>query len=424
MTNTYLPHVGGVASSVDRFTQAFRARGHRVMVIAPSYENQPSAETDVLRVPALQHFSTADFSVALSIPAELNDRLDRFAPEIVHSHHPFLLGDTALRIAAARNIPVLFTHHTLYEHYTHYVSADSEALKRFAMALATGYANLCDQVIAPSASIRDLLRGRGVRKPVTVIPSGVEVEQFRLGDGAEFRRQRGIAPEAFVIGYSGRLAPEKNLEALADGALKVLQDRRDAHLLMVGSGPCGEHMQQMFRRAGLNARLHLPGVLRGRELVNAYHAMDVFTFASRTETQGLVLAEAMAAGLPVVALDASGTRDILIDGSNGRLLPDTPDAGFAAALLWLMDLPASERERLRLNARQTAQGFAVAACGDRALALYETAIRVHRSHDEGNEDHEPSILRSLQEGWKVWGNRLSAVADAAHYGSYGAEDAP
>jgi 1,2-diacylglycerol 3-alpha-glucosyltransferase len=121
LTNTFLPQVGGVARSVQRFTDEFRRRGHRVLVVAPVYERSKAPETDVVRVPAVQNFNGSDFSVPVPITRRVAKALKTFSPEIAHSHHPFLLGDTALLVAASRGIPAVFTHHTLYEEYTHYV---------------------------------------------------------------------------------------------------------------------------------------------------------------------------------------------------------------------------------------------------------------------------------------------------------------
>jgi len=141
VTNTFTPHVGGVARSVQSYCDAFRQLGHKVLVIAPHFEGAPEHEPDVLRFPAIEHFHGSDFSVPLPAPVGLQSRLDDFAPDIVHSHHPFLLGDTALRAAAKRQLPMVFTHHTMYERYTHYLPIDSERVRRFAIELAVGYCN-------------------------------------------------------------------------------------------------------------------------------------------------------------------------------------------------------------------------------------------------------------------------------------------
>ena len=154
MTNTYLPHVGGVARSVSTFAEEYRKLKHKVLVVAPEFAGKPlskRAAAIVERVPAFQKFNGSDFSVKLPVVA--TPKLDAFPADIIHAHHPFLLGDTAVRTAAAKNVPVIFTHHTRYEDYTHYVPFDSPTLKDVAINLSTHFANLCDGVIAPSESL-------------------------------------------------------------------------------------------------------------------------------------------------------------------------------------------------------------------------------------------------------------------------------
>ncbi|HEU5359886.1 MAG TPA: glycosyltransferase, partial [Candidatus Deferrimicrobiaceae bacterium] len=321
VTNAFLPHVGGVARSVQGFTAEFRRGGHRVVVVAPIFEGIPRNETDVIRVPAIQNFNGSDFSVPVPVSGKVISALKTFIPQIVHSHHPFLLGDTALRVAATRDIPVVFTHHTMYEKYTHYVPGDSPRLKRFVLDLVTGYCNLCDAVIAPSQTVAEEIGRRGVKVPVEVIPTGVNVGVFSSGNGDAFRKRMGIPPDAFLIGHVGRLAPEKNLEFLAGCVIRFLHRTRRAHFLLVGEGVLKKEIERTFAAQELAERFHSLGVMDHPELASAYQAMDVFVFASRTETQGMVLTEAMAAGTPVVAVDASGVREVVRDGENGRLVP-------------------------------------------------------------------------------------------------------
>lgn len=209
LTNTYLPHVGGVAHSVAAFSEEYRRRGHNVLIVAPEFPEKIAGEKNVVRIHAIQNFNGSDFSVALPFSPDLSDRLDQFKPDIVHAHHPFLLGMTALRVARQRELPLVFTHHTLYEHYTHYVPADSQVLKRFVVELATRYANLASLVLAPSHSIVKLLRERGVQTPIAEVPTGVQLEDYNNGDGSKVRRRLDIPESAFVVGHLGRFGQEK-----------------------------------------------------------------------------------------------------------------------------------------------------------------------------------------------------------------------
>nr|WP_221188433.1 glycosyltransferase [Halomonas cerina] len=371
-TNTYCPIVGGVSESVQRLKRQLQAAGHRVLVVAPRLSGQPEHETDVVRVVAMQHFNGSDFSLPVPIPGQLYDAIETFEPDIVHSHHPFLLGDTAARAAETYGLPLVFSHHTLYEHYTHYVPGDSPRMQRFAKALATQYTWLCDEVIAPSESIRDLLWQREANPAITVVPSGVDTAHFARGDGMVWRHRLGLPGEAFVIGHLGRLALEKNLAFLAEAVARALVVQPEAHFLVVGDGEAGHVMQDVVHRHGVEGRVHFTGRLQGQDLIDALHAMDVFAFASHSETQGMVVAEAMASGLPVVAVAAPGVREVVLDGYNGRLLAEDDAEAMAEALVGLAD--AGWREALGQAAQVTAQAYDERCCAERCLAVYRQAI--------------------------------------------------
>ncbi len=411
-TNTFTPHVGGVARSVEAFTAEYRKRGHRVLVVAPEFPDFPQDEVDVVRIPAIQNFNASDFSVALPIHADLGETLDAFQPDIVHSQHPFLLGMTALRIARYRELPLVFTHHTLYEQYTHYVPGDSPALKRFAIDLATRYANLCDLVFAPSESIQVLLQERGVVTPIKVVPTGVRLENFAQGDGRVVREQMGIPEDAFVVGHLGRLAPEKNLEFLALAVADFVGSHPQAHFLVIGTGPSEDSIRAIFTRAGIAARLHIAGILQQQPLADALHAMDVFAFASQSETQGMVLTEAMAAGLPVVALDAPGAREVVKDQHNGRLLQEATQATFSAALHWVAALSADQLRNVKQAVLDTAAAFSMPRSADKALECYASITpkpSVDTSSDERDWD---DVITWVKTEWDILKSVVGA-GDAA-----------
>jgi 1,2-diacylglycerol 3-alpha-glucosyltransferase len=374
MTNTYLPHVGGVARSVSTFAEEYKKLGHKVLVIAPHFEGAPTskrAEAIVERVAAIQNFNGSDFSVRLPLAAALSDRIDQFKADLIHAHHPFLLGDTALRVAAGKNVPVIFTHHTRYEDYSHYVPFDSPALKKAAVNLSTEFANLCDGVIAPSESLAKLIKRRGVKVPIAVVPTGIDVAAFAKGDGVRFRRKFKLSPTAFVIGHVGRLAPEKNLAYLAQSVALALRKIPDGRFLVVGGGPDEEKLRAIFNKHGVADQLILAGKHTGKSLHDAYRAMDVFAFSSFSETQGMVIAEAMAAGLPVVALDANGVREVVAHEKNGYLLPKrTAARAFANQIVALQENPAVLRTFSKA-ASQTALNFSREHCAELALAFYE-----------------------------------------------------
>ena len=402
-TNTYLPIVGGVSESVQRLKRQLQAAGHRVLVVAPRLEGQPAEEDDVVRVVAMQHFNGSDFSLPVPIPGQLHEAIEAFEPDIVHAHHPFLLGDTAARAAETYGLPLIFTHHTLYEHYTHYVPGDSPRMQRFAVALATQYTWLCDEVIAPSESIRDLLRRREANPAISVVPSGVDTARFALGDGRAWRRRLGIPDEAYVMGHLGRLAREKNLVFLAEALAEALVARPGAHALVVGEGEARRDIEVAMVARGVADRLHFTGRLQGQALIDAYHAMDVFAFASHSETQGMVVAEAMAAGLPVMALDAPGVREVVVEGRNGRLIAGDDLAAMAGALA-AISAPET-RSPLAEAALATAADYDEARCAARCLAVYRQAIARGGPFTHADEGGWERIRHRLGAEWQMLRHR-------------------
>ncbi|MDH3472077.1 MAG: glycosyltransferase [Rhodospirillales bacterium] len=412
ITNTFTPHRGGVARSIEAFTAEYRKRGHRVLVIAPEFEDMPRDELDVVRVPAIQHFNGSDFSVVLPIPGFLRSAIEDFRPDIVHSHHPFLLGATAIRVARSHLLPLVFTHHTMYEHYTHYVPGDSPAMKRFVIDLATSYANLCNQVLTPSESTATVLRARGVTTPIDVVPTGVATELWRAVDGAACRKAAGIPREAFVVGHVGRLAPEKSLTFLAEAVSRFLATCDRAHFLVVGSGDSEKDICRILGSTGLGRRLHCLGSVGHPALGDAYGAMDVFAFASKSETQGMVLTEAMAAGVPVVALDAPGVREVVRESENGRLLPMENVVEFASALSGIEAAAPAERQRLIAGALATAGRFSIGRTAEKALAIYDRLRGTQRHQDDVHYDSWMAGLRLIEAEWNVISGLVGAASAA------------
>ena len=415
-TNTYVPHVGGVAKSVASFEKDLRKLGHKVLVIAPTFPGIPGDEDEerVLRVPAIQKFNGSDFSARIPIPFLINQKIDEFCPDIIHSHHPYLIGDTAIRTAARRYLPIVFTHHTLYEEYAHYVSS-SRVMKKFVIRLSTDYANCSTCVVAPSKSIADLIRQRGVTTPVAEIPTGIDYDEFQKGDGTRFRKKAGIDEGVDLIGHVGRLAPEKNLGFLADAVKIYLKTNSRAKFLVVGDGPDSEKIKKTFEKDNLAKSLVMTGKQTGGDLVDAYHAMDLFVFSSLSETQGLVVAEAMAAGNPVIALNASGVREVVSDNENGRLLPAR------ASVKEFSDVVSDyfkNRDRSvfwRNNALETAKKFDRMKMAVKMAQLYERTLqkKLKPEHEYNSVfDRWENLLHLLKAEWDLLSSKVGAIADS------------
>jgi glycosyltransferase involved in cell wall biosynthesis len=237
-----------------------------------------------------------------------------------------------------------------------------------------------------------MLKERGVETAIEVIPTGVDAQRMHQGNGSALRERMKIPPNAQVIGHTGRLAPEKNLQFLAKAVAEFIDYHPKTHFLVVGEGPSKNAMKSVFKNSSLDSNIHFTGNLKGQDLVDSYHAMDIFAFASKSETQGMVLVEAMAAGVPVVALDAPGARDVITHQKNGWLIDSDDPAAFVSALRQASCLSKEEEEKLQQALQQTAKEFSMIRSAKQALA--------------------GSALRVIEEELKIWEN-VANSAEAA-----------
>ncbi|MGF1527004.1 MAG: glycosyltransferase [Candidatus Competibacterales bacterium] len=398
-SNTYAPIVGGVERSIDTFVEDFRHLGHNTLIFAPQFQGAEQSSDTVVRLPAIKN-AYGPFSLRLPIDFILGPALREFAPDVIHCHQPFMLGDAALRQGHTLGIPVVFTYHTLYERYADSMGIDPILARRLALLLPTAFANLCDAVIAPTASIAELCRGRGIDRPIHVVPTGIDITRFHSGNRQTWRARLGAGDDDVVIGHLGRLVPSKNVEFLARAVAKTLAHSPRARFLLVGEGESRGAILAALDGAGVGDRVLAPGVLRGDALVDAYAAMDLFTFTSTTDTQGVVLIESLAAGIPVVALDYPGPRDIIRHDREGHLLPaNATFEAFAEALTSLVEDDA-RRRRYGEQGEVRARDFTRESCAERLLAVYREAILTHRP-PVGSLDAWEAALERLNTEWAL-----------------------
>lgn len=412
-TNTFAPHIGGVRRSIDVLTAGLRARGHQVLTVAPSFEGYEIDTQNVIRVPALHQVYGTDFSFPLPFGRKMRKRIETFQPDIIHSHHPFLLGATALRIAAMQDVPVVYTYHTRYDFYGRYILTQSNTLSLALRNLSRGYCRLCNAVIAPSESIARILQDEGASALVRVIPTGIDIGAFEGGNGPLFRSEAGIPPSAFLVGHVGRLSEEKNLLFLTDAFVDFLLHNAGAHVVIGGGGNLKVELERRFKEAKLMDRVHFSGVVTGQKLANFYAALDVFGFASLSETQGLVLQEAMATGRPVIALDSPGVREVVSDHITGRLQPAAASPQeFSHALSEFAHLPDDVRRKMQDVAKATAKTFTVEKMIDNMLKLYCEVCMTHSQSQIQNGGEWDRALRGLEEERLILSNILLALGDA------------
>ena len=371
-TNNYLPFCGGVTISVETLRHGLEARGHETWVFAPRFGDAPEAGPRVVRYASIPAATYPEFALAIPCSRRVAARVAALDPDVFHAHHPFLLGPAARRFARRRRRPLVFTYHTRYDKYAHYVPLLSRALvEAAAVRLSSRFAAGADAVLAPSALVAEELRARGVRVPIAVVPTGVDCERFRPGDAAEARRALGLPVDDPLVLYVGRLDPEKSVERVLRAFDRVAGTVRDARLAVVGHGTQARRLAQLARGLAASGRIHFLGARAHDALTPCYQAAELFLFASETETQGLVLAEAAACGVPAVAVDAPGSDEVVRDGATGVLTKGNPTALADAAIGLLLD--AERRRTMGVRARALAEReFDVHLQIERTLAVYES----------------------------------------------------
>ncbi len=382
VSDVYFPRVNGVSTSIETFRNDLIALGHEVVLVAPQYVRADAGSAEpgnpsILRVAARR------------VPRDPEDRLMSWRSltrtlaalgarrfDVVHIHTPFLAHYAALRFAKDFSVPVLATYHTLFEEYLHhYVPIVPRAITRpLARRFSRSQCNQLDQIIAPSRAMHDALRAYGITRPIEILPTGLPQDQFRRGDGSAFRARHGIDADRPVLLFVGRTAHEKNIGFLLQMLVGLRRSRPEVLLLIAGEGPASADLRATAARLGLGESVRFLGYFDRRgELQDCYRAADVFVFASLTETQGLVLLESMAQGVPVVAIPKMGTVDILAPLRGCRHAPNTTD-GFAATVdALLADGPA--RRALGADAGAYAQEWASRSMAQRLAQLYQSLLR-------------------------------------------------
>lgn len=321
-TNTFLPFVGGVPLSVERLRRGLEKQGDQVLVVAPRYHEQPEPDPHVLLVPSLLSLGkNREFRVANIFLGRIRARVRAFRPDVIHLHHPFWLGSLGLLLARWFKVPALYTYHTRLEHFAPFVPLPSPLFRNLVShALIRRFANKCEGVIVPTSSAEEYLRMIGVKSPTFVQPTGIDYERFQQVEKTDIvtlRESLGLTDEIVLISVS-RLSKEKNIDFMMD-AVDTLRHQTDRpfRVLMIGDGQEHRHLQKRIDQMELNDRFTLVGEISPDDMATWYRLGDVFLFASRSETQGLVILEAMAAGLPVVAVRSSGIDDVVREGYNG-----------------------------------------------------------------------------------------------------------
>ncbi|MGB4504610.1 MAG: glycosyltransferase family 4 protein [Syntrophaceticus sp.] len=338
-SDSYRPYVSGVVLSIETFSRELAQLGHEIFIFAPDYPQvRGEKERNIFRFPSFHTPINPEFYIALPFFWEARRHASRIGIELIHVHSPFMLGQVGVNLARYLDIPVVFTYHTLYDQYIHYAPLAGQLTKKGMIKYATNFCNRCDLVITPTGVIKEMIQEQGVKKPVIVIPTGIYPERFQAGDPNFLNKHFGISPHKKVLLFVGRIGKEKNLTFLLRAFAIIAKQEKDAVLVMVGSGPEEKILQYLAMDLGVEDQVVFTGKLAPETIAGAYRSADIFVFPSVTETQGIVLVEAMAAGLPVVAKAAYGSLAMVDDGVTGYLCQGD-EHEFAAKTLSILNDP-------------------------------------------------------------------------------------
>lgn len=378
-TETYHPTMNGVVVSIDTFAAELRARGHEVTIFAPA-NGLSKGEPDVVRVPALSLPTNQDYFLITAS----NDRVLHLARQarldIIHSHHIFRMGSLGLHAARALNIPIVQTYHTLLTEYSHYIPLLPQVMRWYLRTRSRNFLNQVDHIVTPSPSIAKLLKSYGVYRPMTAIPTGIDLEAFKKPASDNELRGLHINPELPYILFVGRLAPEKNVHLLLNSFLRIHQVLPDIQLVLVGSGPARQEYERWVAANELDDCVTFTGFLPKDVTNRVFARATVFGFPSVTDTQGIVIQEAMAAGAPPVAVAKFGPADYIQDDETGLLVPED-EAAFTRALEKVLT-DRKLRDRLSATARKGAKDYSRAVTARQLEELYKRLISQRRGERE------------------------------------------
>ena len=380
ISDVYFPRVNGVSTSIETFRENLQALGNTVDLVVPSYlaagVDETADQAGILRVPA--HRVPFDPEDRLMSYRWVMQRLDQFGAEkydIIHIQTPFVAHYLGVKLSRLLGIPCVETYHTFFEEYLyHYIPLVPRKVLRFAAQRFSHHqGNSLDGMVVPSHPMLQVLKQYGITTPTEVIPTGIAPQSFVAGDRAAFRDKFGIPQERPVLLFVGRVAHEKNITFLLKVVDRVRKAIPDVLFLIAGEGPALEGLAGEVTELGLGANILFIGYLdRHTELNNCYRCADIFIFASRTETQGLVLLEAMAQGVPVVSTAELGTRDVLRDGQ-GAWIAQEELSDFSGKVVNLLN-DAPVRQELGDTGRDYAHGWSASGQARQMQSFYRSVL--------------------------------------------------
>ena len=380
-TDTYPPHINGVATSVSMLEAALRKKGHTVYIVTVNPDNLSYNFEDnhIIRIPGIPT-GIYDYRLSGIYPIKAASRIRQLNLDIIHSHTEFGIGLFARIMARQLDIPLVHTYHTMYEDYVHYITKGyfDKSSKKLVEHLTKFY---CDktatELIVPTKKTYDLFKEKyKYDRNVHIIPTGIEIEKFykeknSLEKVNNLKKKLNINESDFVILFVGRIASEKSIDFLIKNQVNLVKKNKNCKLIIVGSGPDLEELEKLSIKLKMNNNIIFTGKVPWNEVSLYYNMANVFTTASHTETQGLTVIEAMAASIPVVALDDEAFNTTIINDLNGYLFKDKKE------YCKYMDILMNNRDKcikLGSQARISSNPYSSKYYAERVLDVYYLAL--------------------------------------------------
>ncbi len=335
--NTYLPNTFGSSVSVEYFRKGLEELGHEVYIFTPKFHGYDLKNDKAFFYPSIMYGYKIKYPLPIPYSPKIAKKVDELDFDIIHTHQPFAIGYEALKHGRRNDVPVFFTYHCRYEDYTHYVPFFQSFVKKYVTNSVKKFANLVDCVIAPTHDIKDILKNQEVNTPIEIISTGIDWDRFQNGRREGTRKRFGIKSDEICFWWLGRMEKEKNIEFLLK-TIKVFSKRFEkAKFMLVGDGSEMENIKKFVEKENLQDKVIITGLVPQEEVQNYYSAGDILIQPSKSETQGLVALEAMASGMLVLAINATGTVDIVKDKETGYLLNEDVEEFYQKAKELLED---------------------------------------------------------------------------------------
>ena len=375
-TNNYLPNPYGVTQSIESFRREFEKQGHRVFIFAPHWPGYKDNNPNIFRYPSIDIKIKIRFPLAIPYSRKMNKILDKLEVDIIHSQHPNLLGTAAAKWAKRKNVPLIFTWHTLYDKYVHFAPIIPKKIAlSYVVKKAVNYANAADFVIIPTESVKKIIENWGVKnKNIEAISSGIDESNF-LNPGRELIRKRYNISDNEVLLFSVcRLTKEKNVEFLFEAVVEALKANDKSKFLVISEGDLRDELEALIRKENLSDRVIFAGIISRDKIKDYFAAGDIFVYASKSETQGMIITEAMYMGLPIVAVNATGICDLVKNNVSGFLVPENRTQ-FANAVNKLVQ-DKNLREQLgSVGAKIAREKYTDKVCAEKMLEIYSSLIK-------------------------------------------------